>query len=58
LTAYLISGQAADRRLFENLILPASITVKHIHWIEPLKHSKWIHFNWCFFGRGRSSWIK
>jgi len=36
-TVYLISGQAADRRLFENIPFPASVTVKHLQWIEPLK---------------------
>jgi hypothetical protein len=37
LTVYFISGQAADEQLFENLALPSSILIKHVHWIEPLK---------------------
>ena len=36
MTAYFISGLGADERLFENIRLPHSIIVKHIHWIEPL----------------------
>lgn len=38
MTAYFISGQAADEQLFENLVLPSSIAIKHVHWIEPLKN--------------------
>jgi pimeloyl-ACP methyl ester carboxylesterase len=38
LTAYLISGQAADEKLFENLQFPSFINIKHVHWIEPLKN--------------------
>jgi pimeloyl-ACP methyl ester carboxylesterase len=37
LTAYLISGQAADEKLFENLQFPSHVSVKHVHWIEPVK---------------------
>lgn len=37
MTVYFISGQAADEKLFENLVLPSSLVIKHIHWIEPLK---------------------
>jgi hypothetical protein len=37
LTVYFISGQAADEKLFENLTLPSDISIKHVHWIEPLK---------------------
>lgn len=38
MTAYFISGQAADEKLFENLKLPAQLNAKHVHWIEPLEH--------------------
>lgn len=38
LTVYFISGQAADEKLFENLTLPSTLTIKHVHWIEPLEH--------------------
>lgn len=38
MTAYFISGQAADEKIFENLTLPSHIEVKYIHWIEPLKN--------------------
>jgi hypothetical protein len=38
LTVYFISGQAADEQLFENLTMPSSIQIKHVHWIEPLKN--------------------
>ena len=38
MTVYFISGQAADKTLFENLTLPSHITIKHVHWIEPLEH--------------------
>jgi pimeloyl-ACP methyl ester carboxylesterase len=37
LTAYLISGQAADEKLFENLQFPSYLNIKHVHWVEPLK---------------------
>jgi len=37
LTVYFISGQAADEQLFENIVLPSSILIKHVRWIEPLK---------------------
>ncbi len=37
MTVYFISGQAADETLFENLTLPSHFTIKHVHWIEPLK---------------------
>jgi pimeloyl-ACP methyl ester carboxylesterase len=37
LTAYFISGLAADRRAFARLKLPAYITIKHVEWIEPLE---------------------
>lgn len=37
MTAYFISGQAADHTLFENFVLPPAFAAKHIQWIEPLK---------------------
>ena len=37
MTVYFISGQAADKQLFENLVLPSSILIRYVHWIEPLK---------------------
>ena len=44
LTAYLISGQAADEKLFENLKLSAYVKIKHIHWIEPLEGESLVHY--------------
>jgi hypothetical protein len=44
LTVYFISGQAADEKLFENVTLPSQITIKHVHWIEPLKHETLIRY--------------
>jgi len=35
--AYFISGQGADETLFEHLVLPSNIIIKHVHWIEPFK---------------------
>jgi pimeloyl-ACP methyl ester carboxylesterase len=43
-TAYFISGQAADEKLFENLTLPSSIIIKHVRWIEPFKNEKLTHY--------------
>jgi pimeloyl-ACP methyl ester carboxylesterase len=40
LTAYFISGLGADERIFEKLVLPPSLIVKHLSWIEPLKNEK------------------
>ena len=36
-TVYFISGLAADKRLFNNVTLPANIKVKHVEWLEPKK---------------------
>lgn len=36
-TVYFISGLAADKRLFDNVTLPANINVKHVAWLEPKK---------------------
>jgi hypothetical protein len=44
LTLYFISGQAADEKLFENLKLPTRLNVKHVHWIEPLKHESLLDY--------------
>lgn len=44
MTAYLISGQAADEKLFENLTLPAHISVKYVHWIEPFSHENLLDY--------------
>lgn len=35
MTVYFISGQGADEKLFENLTLPPSISIKYVQWIEP-----------------------
>jgi len=45
LTAYFISGQAADEKMFENLTLPSNIEVRYIHWIEPLKNETLIGYS-------------
>jgi pimeloyl-ACP methyl ester carboxylesterase len=45
LTVYLISGQAADEKLFENLTFPSHVTIKHVHWIEPLRRETL--FDYC-----------
>jgi hypothetical protein len=37
LLVYFISGQGADEKLFENLVLPSSAVIKYVEWIEPLK---------------------
>jgi len=37
LTVYFISGQAADEKLFENLVLSPIFNLKYIQWIEPLE---------------------
>src|SRR5947209_20272187 len=37
MTAYFISGLGADERVFENLKIKEGITLRYIHWIEPLK---------------------
>lgn len=44
MTVYFISGQAADEKLFENLALPSHLLIKHVHWIEPLKHESLIDY--------------
>jgi hypothetical protein len=36
--AYFISGLGADSRAFHKIQLPKKFTVKHIHWISPLKN--------------------
>lgn len=35
MTAYFISGLGADSRIFHNLRLPSTISIKHINWEEP-----------------------
>lgn len=45
MTVYFISGQAADETLFENLILPSHIDIRHVHWIEPLKNESLINYS-------------
>lgn len=37
MTVYFISGQGADEKLFENLVLPPSLAIKYVQWIGPLK---------------------
>ena len=37
LTIYFISGLGADERIFERLVLPSWIQVRHLRWIEPLR---------------------
>jgi len=44
LTVYFISGQAADEKIFENLSLPSNITIRHVHWIEPLPKEDMLHY--------------
>jgi hypothetical protein len=44
LTAYFISGQAADETLFENLVLPSHINIQYVHWIEPLEKESLINY--------------
>jgi len=44
LTVYLISGQAADEKLFENLKLPSNLKTRNVHWIEPLKDESLQHY--------------
>jgi pimeloyl-ACP methyl ester carboxylesterase len=44
LTAYFISGLGADEKIFNNIVLPDSISVKHVHWIEPLPKETFQHY--------------
>lgn len=44
LTVYFISGLGADETLFENLVLPTKTTIKHIHWLEPLRQESLIDY--------------
>ncbi|MGZ3846796.1 MAG: alpha/beta hydrolase [Flavisolibacter sp.] len=44
MTAYLISGQAADEKLFENLSLPSYLKTRYVHWIEPLQKESLVHY--------------
>ena len=44
MTVYFISGQAADEKIFENLLLPSNITTRHVHWIEPLPKESLSHY--------------
>jgi hypothetical protein len=44
LTVYFISGQAADEKLFENLVLPSHIKVRYVYWIEPLRQESLINY--------------
>ena len=44
MTVYFISGQAADEKIFENLLLPSNITTRHVHWIEPLPNESLSHY--------------
>ncbi|MBC7849623.1 MAG: hypothetical protein H7Y31_07800, partial [Chitinophagaceae bacterium] len=34
---YFISGLAADRRVFKNIVLPDEHEIVHLDWITPLK---------------------
>lgn len=38
MTAYFISGLGADQRAFQRIVLPSSIIIKHISWVDPLKN--------------------
>jgi hypothetical protein len=45
LTVYFISGQAADEKLFENLILPPGFNPKYIRWIEPFEKETLVSYS-------------
>ena len=40
MTIHFLSGQGADEKLFENLVLPPGFSANYVQWIEPLEKER------------------